>query len=50
MIRALLLNAAIDVVGWSADRFADVAEPAASRLTDAAGWARWLATATRCVP
>jgi len=44
------LSLAADLVGWSCDRFADVAEPSAAWLADKADHARWIATATRCVP
>ena len=49
-IPALGLSLAVDVVGWSCDRFADVAEPAAEWLADKADHARWIAKLTRCAP
>ncbi len=47
---ALALNVAVDVLGWSLDRFADVAEPAAGLLSEAADLARWVACVSRCTP
>ncbi len=44
------LNLAVDVLGVAADLFADLAEPAAVRLSEAASTARWVATATRVTP
>lgn len=47
-VAAVGLNLAVDVLGIACDLFADLAEPTAARLTEAAGAARWVATATRC--
>ncbi len=47
---ALGLCLGVDVLGWSLDRFADVAEPTAQLLAEAAEAARWVATLSRCVP
>lgn len=49
-VAAVGLNLAVDVLGVAADLFADLAEPAAVRLSKAAGLARWVAIATRVTP
>lgn len=47
---ALALSVGTDVVGWAADRTADLAEAVAVELTAYAETARWIAALSRCAP